>query len=89
MMPKANTFSNQCQDEQCLLDLLVAVNYKEFNITFATFPHSLIRMFSVDIFATKYAHLLTQVISVLHDYPSFHDTSTLSIPLQNIHLGNF
>jgi hypothetical protein len=58
-MPSASSLVNSakcwyfhaklCRDEQCFLDLLVALihSLKEISITFTNFPHSLIGIFSV------------------------------------------
>ena len=46
MINSANTFSEQCQEEQCFLDRLVTLisfhNVNIFGITFTNFPHSLL-----------------------------------------------
>ena len=51
VQPLSVGVGKRCRDEQCFLDLLVALihSVKEFSITFTNFPHSLISMFSVTI----------------------------------------
>ena len=57
-------FHAKCQDEQCFLDLLVALihSLKEFSITFIDFPRSLIGI--VNVVATSLWQMMIQMLQL-------------------------